>query len=59
VRGIAAQSLFVAFLALAANVRKITAQRALVAANMCAKVAERARRRRMSLTDYRRPPKGY
>jgi hypothetical protein len=59
VRGVAAQSLFVALLAMAANIRKIAAHRALVADNMCAKVAGRARRRRMSLSDYRPPPKAY
>jgi hypothetical protein len=59
VRGIAAQSVFVAFLVMAANLRKIAAHRALVADNMAAKVAERARRRRISVTDYRPPPQSY
>jgi hypothetical protein len=59
VRGTAAQTLFVGFLTLAANIRKIAAHRALVAANLCEHVAERARRRRMSITEYRPPPKAY
>jgi len=59
VRGIAAQSVFVGFLALAANIRKIAAHRALVAENRGEKVAERARRRRVSVTEYRPPPKAY
>lgn len=58
VRGIAAQSLFVGLLAMAANIRKIAAHRALVADSLGPKVAERARRRRMSITDYRPPPPG-
>jgi hypothetical protein len=56
VRGIAAQSLFVALLAMAANIRKIAAHRALVADNRGPSVAARARRRRMSITDYLPPP---
>ena len=56
VRGIAAQSVFVALLLMAANFRKITAFRQLVADGTAAKVAERARRRRVSLADYRSPP---
>ena len=56
VRGIAAQSVFVALLLMAANFRKITAYRQLVADGTAAKVAERARRRRVSLADYRSPP---
>jgi hypothetical protein len=56
VRGIAAQSVFVAFLVMAANIRKIAAHRALVAEGLGAKTAERARRRRTSLTDHEPPP---
>ena len=56
VRGIAAQSLFVGLLLMAANFRKIAAFRDLVAAGEEPKVAERARRRRMSITEYRPPP---
>jgi hypothetical protein len=56
VRGIAAQSLFCGLLAMAANVRRIAAHRALVADGLAPKVAERARRRRMSITDYEPPP---
>ena len=56
VRGIAAQSLFVGLLLMAANFRKIAAFRNLVGAGEEPKVAERARRRRMSITDYRPPP---
>ena len=56
VRGIAAQSLFCGILAMAANIRKIAAHRALVADGLAPMVAERARRRRMSITDYRPPP---
>jgi hypothetical protein len=56
VRGIAAQSLFVGLLAMAANIRKIAAHRALVADGLGPQVAERARRRRMSITDYLPPP---
>ena len=56
VRGIAAQSIFVALLLMAANFRKIAAFRQLVADGTTEKVAERARRRRTSLADYRPPP---
>lgn len=56
VRGIAAQSLFAALLVMAGNVRKIAAYRQLVADGAQERVAQRARRRRMSLTDYRPPP---
>jgi len=56
VRGIAAQSLFVGVLLMAANFRKIAAYRDLVANGEGSKVAERARRRRISITDYRPPP---
>ncbi len=59
VRGIAAQSLFVTLLAMAANIRKIAAHRALVANGQCEKVAERARRRRTSIADYHPPPPAY
>ena len=58
VRGIAAQSLFVGFLTMAANFRKIAAFRELTANGDGEKVVERARRRRMSITDYRTPPPG-
>ena len=56
VRGIAAQSIFVALLLMAANFRKIAAFRQMVADGRTEKLAERARRRRVSLTDYRSPP---
>jgi hypothetical protein len=56
VRGVAAQSLFVGILAMAANLRKIAAHRALIADGRGPQVAERARRRRVSITDYRPPP---
>jgi hypothetical protein len=56
VRGIAAQSLFCGLLAMAANVRKIAAFRQLVADGAGPAVAERARRRRISISDYRPPP---
>jgi len=56
VRGIAAQSVFVALLLMAANFRKIAAFRQMVADGTAAKVAERARRRRVSTKDYRPPP---
>jgi hypothetical protein len=56
VRGVAAQSVFVAFLLMAANFRKIAAFRQLVADGTAAQAAERARRRRVSLADYRPPP---
>ncbi|MHB1712838.1 MAG: transposase, partial [Acidimicrobiales bacterium] len=52
VRGIAAQSIFAAFLVIAANLRKIRAFRALVAEGKANQVASRARRRRVSLGDY-------
>jgi hypothetical protein len=58
VRGIAAQSVFVGLLAMAANIRKIAAHRTLVADNLGATVAARARRRRMSIADYLPPPAG-
>ena len=56
VRGIAAQSIFVALLLMAGNFRKIAAFRQMVADRTAEKLAERARRRRVSLTDYRSPP---
>jgi len=56
VRGIAAQSVFCAFLLMAANLRKIRAYRELVADRRTGEIAERARRRRMSITEYRGPP---
>ena len=56
VRGIAAQSIFCAFLLMAANLRKIRAFRELVADRRTGQIAERARRRRMSIADYRDPP---
>jgi hypothetical protein len=56
VRGIAAQSVFVTLLLVAANFRKIAAFRQMVRDGQAAKVAERARRRRVSLSDYRPPP---
>ena len=55
VRGIAAQSLFVALLLMAANFRKVSAFRQMVADGTAAKVAGRARRRRAKLADYRPP----
>jgi hypothetical protein len=56
VRGIAAQSIFVALLLMAANFRKIAAFRQLIVDGTAKKVAERARRRRLSLATYRPPP---
>jgi hypothetical protein len=56
VRGIAAQSVLVTFLLMAANIRKIAAHRAMVSAGTAKKTALRARRRRISLEDYRPPP---
>jgi hypothetical protein len=56
VRGIAAQSLFVGLLLMAANFRKIAAFRDLAAAGDGPKVVARARRRRISITKYRPPP---
>lgn len=52
VRGIAAQSVFVALLVMASNVRKIAAFRQLVADGAQQRVAQRARRRRTSLRDF-------
>ena len=51
VRGIAAQSIFVAILAMAANLRKIRAYRDKVAQEALAE-PKRAKRRRVSLCDY-------
>lgn len=51
VRGIAAQSLFVTFLLMAANVRKVATFRQMVEDHSQHRVAERARRRRTSLAD--------
>ncbi len=56
VRGIAAQSIFVTLLLMAGNFRKVAAFRQMVADRTAEKLAERARRRRVSLTDYRSPP---
>jgi hypothetical protein len=56
VRGIAAQSLFVGLLVMSANFRKIATFRTLLESDDAPKVLERARRRRISLTDYRPPP---
>jgi hypothetical protein len=52
VRGIAAQSIFVAMLLMAGNFRKISAFRQMVADGTTAQVAARARRRRANLADY-------
>ena len=41
---------------MAGNFRKIAAFRQMVADRTAEKLAERARRRRVSLTDYRSPP---
>lgn len=56
VRGIAAQSVFVTLLLMASNFRKVATFREVVAEGRAEKVAERARRRRTSLTNYRPPP---
>jgi hypothetical protein len=56
VRGIAAQSLFVGLLLMAANFRKIAAYRDLVQAGDALRVVARARRRRTSIAEYRPPP---
>ena len=56
VRGVAAQSLFVTLLLMAANFRKVATFRHMVAEGRADKVAERARRRRVSLSGYRPPP---
>ncbi|HZD66213.1 MAG TPA: hypothetical protein VE152_08965 [Acidimicrobiales bacterium] len=55
VRGLVAQSLFVAFLVMAANTRKIASFRQLMVDGAAPRVLERARRRRISLADYRPP----
>lgn len=59
VRGIAAQSVFVAFLLMAANFRKIAAYRNLVANGRTHEVTERARRRRISITDFQPLPQRF
>lgn len=56
VRGITAQSLFVGLLVMSANIRKIAAYRELIAHGEGHATLERARRRRLSITDYRPPP---
>ena len=56
VRGIAAQSIFVTLLLMAGNFRKIAAFRQMAAEGTAEKLAERARRRRASISDYRSPP---
>jgi hypothetical protein len=56
VRGIAACALFTALLLIAANLRKISAWRALTAQQHTAAAAKRARRRRTSLPDYQPDP---
>ena len=56
VRGIAAQSLLVTLQFMAANTRKVAAFRQMVADGTATQVAERARRRRVSLAAYRSPP---
>jgi len=55
VRGSAAQSVFCTFFLMAANLRRIRAFRELVADRRTGEIAERARRRRTSLQDYRAP----
>ena len=52
VRGIAAQSLLVAFLIMAGNLRALRAHRELVSDRAPERAAARARRRRISLTDF-------
>ena len=52
VRGIAAQSLFTALLLMAANIRKIRTWRALTANRTAPATAQRARRRRTSLSGH-------
>lgn len=56
VRGIAAQSLFVGLLVMSANIRKIAAYREQIEHGEGDATLERARRRRLSITDYRPPP---
>jgi hypothetical protein len=56
VRGIAAQSLFVALLLMAGNFRKIASYRAMTADASATRVAQRARRRRVNLADFRPSP---
>lgn len=52
VRGIASQSLFCGVLLLAGNLRRLHAYREMVKAEGAPRSAERARRRRMSLSDF-------
>lgn len=54
VRGIAAQSIFVGLLLMAANFRKIAAFRQMRADGTAQQIAQRARRRRTTLAAYRR-----
>jgi hypothetical protein len=56
VRGIAAQSLFVGLLVMSANIRKIRSFREMQTNGDGQRIAERARRRRTSLTDFHPPP---
>ncbi len=56
VRGIAAQSLFVGLLLMAANFRKIATYRELTEGGEGHSVAARSRRRRISIREYRPPP---
>jgi hypothetical protein len=56
VRGIAAQSIFVGLLVMAANIRKIASFRQMIADGSGHQVVERAHRRRISLKEYRSPP---
>ena len=56
VRGIAALSLFVGLLLMAANFRKIAACRDLLQAGDAHKAMARVRRRRLSIAQYRPPP---
>ncbi|MDA8038171.1 MAG: hypothetical protein M0Z69_03230 [Actinomycetota bacterium] len=53
VRGIATQSLFCGVLLLAGNLRRLNAHREMVKAEGAPRSAERARRRRTSLSDFR------
>jgi hypothetical protein len=52
VRGIAAQGIFITILFAAANLRKIDAHRSQLANLEAVEARKRARRRRVSLTDY-------
>jgi hypothetical protein len=53
VRGLAAQSVLCCFLVMAGNIRKIAAFRELQSEGLAEKAAERARRRRVRLSDFR------